>query len=215
MILIDWERQAAYFNLPMIASRIRSLSLLLACVTIAVAMVPAAARAQKETEEAAAFVPMAPVAPPNASALDLRDSLVAHTRAQLGKRYRRGGETPTHGFDCSGLVAYVLAGLNLTVPRTAAEQAKVGIEIAKDIAQLLPGDLLTFGKGKKVTHIGIYIGNGRFIQASSKARKVIETNLLRAPAPGIRPWQGVRRLVPDSASAALLVPRSSETTTIE
>ncbi len=201
----------------MTAARIRSLALLLALVTVAVAMVPRVARAQQETQEAAAFVPQAPLAALSASALDLRDSLVAHARAQLGKRYRRGGETPKKGFDCSGLVAYVLTGLNLTVPRTAAEQAKVGTEVPKDTAQLLPGDLLTFGKGKKVTHIGIYIGNGRFIQASSKARKVVETNLLRAPAPGIRPWQGVRRLVPaDSAALSLSLPiQPSGTTTIE
>jgi cell wall-associated NlpC family hydrolase len=195
--------------------RIHSRALLFALVSVAVAMVPGVARAQKETQEAAAFMPRAPFAALSASALDLRDSLIAHARAQLGKRYRRGGETPKRGFDCSGLVAYVLAGLNLTVPRTAAEQAKVGTEVAKDTAQLLPGDLLTFGRGKKVTHIGIYIGNGRFIQASSRAGKVVETNLLRAPAPGIRPWQGVRRLLPDSSSAAILAPRSSETTTNE
>jgi len=201
----------------MITLRVRSAAQLLALVTVAVALVPAVARAQKETQEAAAFMPTAPLAALSASALDLRDSLVAHARAQLGKRYRRGGETPKHGFDCSGLVAYVLTGLNLTVPRTAAEQAKVGDAVAKDTAQLLPGDLLTFGKGKKVTHIGIYIGNGRFIQASSRAGKVVETNLLRAAAPGIRPWQGVRRLVPaDSAALSLLLPvQSSATTTIE
>ena len=201
----------------MITFRVRSVALLFALVTVAVAMVPAVARAQKETQESAAFMPVAPLAVLSASALGLRDSLVAHARAQLGKRYRRGGETPKHGFDCSGLVAYVLTGLNLTVPRTAAEQAKVGDAVAKDTAQLLPGDLLTFGKGRKVTHIGIYIGNGRFIQASSRAGKVVETNLLRAPAPGIRPWQGVRRLVPaDSAALSLLLPvQPSATATIE
>jgi cell wall-associated NlpC family hydrolase len=191
--------------------RARSFALACACVTLAVAMVPAAARAQKESEETSAFVSATPA--PATSAL--RDSLIARTRALLGKRYRRGGETPKKGFDCSGLVAYVLTGLNLSVPRTAAAQAKVGTEIVKDTAQLLPGDLVTFGKGKKVTHIGIYIGEGRFIQASSKARKVIETNLLRAPAPGIRPWLGVRRIVPADESALSLVLPSSTTTTIE
>jgi cell wall-associated NlpC family hydrolase len=217
MILIDWGGPESYFNLHMDAAQIRSQALVIALVATAVAIVPGDARAQKESQEAAAFVPQAPFAVLSASALELRDSLVAHARAQLGKRYRRGGETPKRGFDCSGLVAYVLMGLNLSVPRTAAEQAKVGSEIVKDTAQLLPGDLLTFGKGKKVTHIGIYIGNGRFIQASSRAGRVIETNLLRAPAPGIRPWQGVRRLVPaDSAALSLSLPlQPSASTTIE
>lgn len=135
----------------------------------------------------------APFASLSASMLAMRDSVVARARAQLGKRYRHGGETPKHGFDCSGLVAYVLSSFNFAVPRTAAAQATVGAEVVRDTSQLLPGDLLTFGS-KKVTHIGIYIGNGRFIQASSRAGKVVETNLFRAPAPGIRPWRGARRV---------------------
>jgi cell wall-associated NlpC family hydrolase len=141
----------------------------------------------------------APFAAFSRSALALRDSVVALARAQLGKRYRHGGESPKRGFDCSGLVAFVLNSLNLTVPRTAAQQATVGTAVVRDTSQLLPGDLITFGRGKKVTHIGIYVGNGRFIQASSRAGRVVETKLFRPPAPGIKPWAGVRRVVNDSA----------------
>jgi len=144
----------------------------------------------------------APFAAFSRSALALRDSVVALARAQLGKRYRHGGETPRHGFDCSGLVAYVMGAFNLMVPRTAAAQAKSGTAVVKDTAQLLPGDLVTFGLGRRVTHIGIYVGNGRFVQASSRAGRVVETDLIRAPAPGIRPWRGVRRLFVEADSAA-------------
>ena len=135
------------------------------------------------------------------SAIALRDSLVARAKAQLGKRYRHGGATPAHGFDCSGLVAYVMRSLDLAVPRTAAAQATAGAAVPRDTAQLLPGDLLLFGR-TKVTHIGIYIGDGRFIQASSRAGRVVVTSLFRAPAPGIKPWHGVRRIVmADSATS--------------
>jgi cell wall-associated NlpC family hydrolase len=141
------------------------------------------------------YTPPADVHSAPAVEIALRDSVVSHARALLGKRYRYGGETPKHGFDCSGFVAYVMNSLSLMVPRTAAAQALVGLEVVRDTARLLPGDLVTFGRGKTITHIGIYIGNGRFIQASSRAGKVIEVDLLRTPAPGIRSWLGVRRLV--------------------
>jgi cell wall-associated NlpC family hydrolase len=194
----------------MIPTRLRAP---LALATAIVLSAPMAARAQEGVRVTPPYVAAAPFAEFSRSALALRDSVVARARAQLGKRYRHGGESPKHGFDCSGLVAFVLGGLSLEVPRTAAQQATTGIEVVKDTAQLLPGDLLTFGKGKKVTHIGIYVGNGLFVQASSKAGKVIETKLLRAPAPGIRPWQGVRRLViADSLGPAASDQRPAGTT---
>jgi cell wall-associated NlpC family hydrolase len=180
-----------------------------ALASAAVLTAPVAARAQEGVRVTPPYAVSAPFAEFSRSALARRDSVVARARAQLGKKYRRGGESPTHGFDCSGLVAFVLSGLSLEVPRTAAQQATTGIEVVRDTAQLLPGDLLTFGRGKKVTHIGIYVGNGLFVQASSRAGRVVETKLLRAPAPGIRPWQGVRRLV----IADTLATRASEPTT--
>jgi cell wall-associated NlpC family hydrolase len=131
------------------------------------------------------------------------DSVVAVARAQLGTRYRLGGESP-RAFDCSGLVQYVMRALDFALPRTAREQAKVGTAVPTDTAQLRAGDLLLFGKKGKVTHIGIYVGNGQFVHASTKAHRVVERPLLRKPAPGIVPWIGARRLIamPTDSSAA-------------
>jgi cell wall-associated NlpC family hydrolase len=167
---------------------------------------PAPARAQDGVRAQPPYTLEPPFAALSRSALALRDSLVARARAQVGKRYRHGGETPTRGFDCSGLVAYVLSSLGLAVPRTANAQSAVGSDVVRDTSQLRPGDLLTFGRGKKITHIGIYVGDGRFVHASSRAGRVVESRLLRAPAPGIKPWQGVRRLVAADSAAA---PRDS------
>ena len=80
------------------------------------------------------------------SAQTLRDSIVQMARAQIGTKYKFGGGSPEKGFDCSGLVKFVMAALNLDVPRTAKQQAKVGLAIVKDTSRLLPGDLLTFGQ---------------------------------------------------------------------
>jgi cell wall-associated NlpC family hydrolase len=135
----------------------------------------------------------------SASVHSLRDSiLVSVARTQIGTRYVRGGQSPDRGFDCSGLVRYVLAGFHVPLPRTAAEQALTGLSVGQDTTQLRPGDLLTFGKARRgVSHIGIYVGNGRFVHASSKAGRVIESNLDRPRSPLIKPWQGTRRVVLD------------------
>jgi cell wall-associated NlpC family hydrolase len=143
------------------------------------------------------------------SARTLRDSVVQMAKAQLGKRYRTGGTAPEKGFDCSGLVKYVLAALNVGVPRTAKQQARVGLAVLRDTAELLPGDLLTFSKAKKgISHVGIYIGDGKFIHASSKAGKVIESAIDRPSSPMIKIWRGARRLasLDDSMTVAIATP---------
>lgn len=134
----------------------------------------------------------------------MRDSLVAIARAQVGTRYVTGGTTPEHGFDCSGLVRYVMAALKVDLPRTARQQATSGLAVVRDRNRLRPGDLLTFGKGKAgVNHVGIYIGNGRYVHASSGAGHVIESDIGRSSSSLVRAWRGVRRIVsvaaPDSS----------------
>jgi len=127
------------------------------------------------------------------AARGIRDSIVARARAHVGRPYRLGGRSPDRGFDCSGFVQYVLAAFRGDVPRTAAQQASVGLEVERDTSRLRPGDLLTFGTGGKVTHIGIYVGDGRYVHASSVAGRVIESPLGRR-AERVKPWRGVRRV---------------------
>jgi len=177
-----------------------------ALVAIAFASTPlASAMAQDaKTVEVTPF-DAKPFAVISNSAQTLRDSIVAMARAQIGTRYKFGGGSPEKGFDCSGLVQFVMSALNLDVPRTAKQQAKAGLAVIRDTSRLLPGDLLTFGKGKKgaVSHVGIYVGDGRFVQASSAAGRVIESPLDRPASPRIKIWRGVRRilLIGDSTSA--------------
>src|SRR3984957_16774489 len=139
-----------------------------------------------------------PFAAISAGARSFRDSLVALTRAQIGRRYRFGGSTPEHGFDCSGLVRYVMAALKIDLPRTAHEQARSGQTVPRDTAALQPGDLLMFGSARHISHVGIYVGNGHFIQASSKAGRVVETPLIRPMVRGVKVWRAVRRVMPGS-----------------
>jgi len=140
------------------------------------------------------------------SAHSLRDSLVSVARAQVGTRYVFGGTSPDGGFDCSGLIRYVMGALKVELPRTAAQQARIGDEVSRDPTRLRPGDLLTFGRrgSRGVSHIGIYVGQGRYVHASSVAGRVIESDLSRTGSPLIKAWRGVRRIVagaePDSAT---------------
>ena len=85
----------------------------------------------------------------------------------VGTPYRYGGNTPESGFDCSGLVNYVYRDmLDLRLPRTSRELAAMqGPKIALD--RLVPADLVFFGSGGEVSHVGIYVGEGRFVHAPS------------------------------------------------
>jgi len=158
---------------------------------------------------ASAQAPIPVLAGMSASASSLRDSIVALARAQIGTRYRHGGETPQRGFDCSGLIQYVMARFSMMLPRTAKAQAKAGIPVERDTSLLRPGDLLTFASSDRasISHIGIYVGGGHFVHASSVAGRVIESPLNRAPAPKIKIWRGVARVLqlPDSTSPAAVL----------
>lgn len=166
---------------------------LLGCAIVVASALPAAAQSAARHESTE---PRRPFTAWSESVHSFRDSLVSIARAQVGTRYVLGGTTP-NGFDCSGLVRYVMAALKVELPRTAAQQAQTGLEIDRDRNNLRPGDLLTFGKKGKsgVSHIGIYIGNGRYIHASSVAGRVIESDLSRTGSPLIKAWRGVRRMV--------------------
>ncbi len=129
-----------------------------------------------------------------------RDTLVALARRQVGVRYSLGGSDPERGFDCSGFLQYLMRRLDVRLPRTAAEQARVGQEVPRDLSRLLPGDILTFGSAGRVTHVGVYVGGGRFIHASTGQRQIAEARLDRAESNLVRAWTGVRRMLGRSDS---------------
>ncbi len=125
-----------------------------------------------------------------------RDSIIDHTRNLLGVKYKWAGLNPAKGLDCSGIVKYVFAKLGIELPHRAAELAKLGDPVTKDTAAMQPGDLLVFGKpGKRISHVGIYVGSGMMIQASSSSHRVVETPVVTYRPPGGLQWKGVRRIV--------------------
>ena len=125
----------------------------------------------------------------------VRDSIATAARSQIGARYVLGAERPGVAFDCSGLVRFVMSALRLDLPRTANEQAQRGQEVAREVHARRPGDLLTFGRGARVTHIGVYVGEGRFVHASTSKRRVIEASIDEPGTWFRKNWKGVRRLL--------------------
>ncbi len=102
--------------------------------------------------------------------------IVAEAMRYLGVPYKYGGTSPVKGLDCSAFVQKVFAARGIKLPRTAAEQAEVGIPVLP--TNLLPGDRLYFAvKGKRIDHCGIYIGNGLFIHASGRHDAVVISSL--------------------------------------
>ena len=102
----------------------------------------------------------------------LRSEIVRTAKQYIGVPYQWGGESPQTGFDCSGLtmVVYQLNGLDL--PRSSRQQWKVGRPVRR--SQLERGDLVFFATsgGRRVSHVGIYTGNGKFLHAPRKGRKI-------------------------------------------
>jgi cell wall-associated NlpC family hydrolase len=110
------------------------------------------------------------------------DAVVSDARKYLGVPYVWGGTDPAKGLDCSGLVQRVYQDLGISLPRVAADQARVGTPVA-GLADAKPGDLVAFGS--PVDHIVIYAGDGQMIVAP-KTGDVVKLQRITATPTAIR-----------------------------
>ncbi len=107
------------------------------------------------------------------------NNMIAFSKKFLGVKYVWGGTTPS-GFDCSGFVKYVYGSFGNILNRVAADQAKQGTYVSKE--DLQPGDLVFFdtaGGHNYINHVGMYIGEGKFIQASSGKHSVVISDIIK------------------------------------
>ena len=143
----------------------------------------------------------------NAPALarQLRDKaseLVLSAMQFIGVPYRRGGASADEGFDCSGFTRYVFEhSLGLVLPRRADEQARGGglLQVPRD--ELEPGDLVFFNTLRRTfSHVGIYVGDGRFVHAPRSGAEVRLEDMRTAY--WSRRYDGARRALPEPGAAA-------------
>jgi cell wall-associated NlpC family hydrolase len=121
----------------------------------------------------------------------IKGRLLRVARGMLAVPYRFGGTT-LWGLDCSGFVQKTFAFLDLDLPRSAREQFREGAKVAK--ADLSPGDLVFFRTyAKYPSHVGIYLGDNRFVHASSREKKVT-VDSLDAPY-YVKRYIGAKRLL--------------------
>ncbi|HEX3030304.1 MAG TPA: C40 family peptidase, partial [Clostridia bacterium] len=109
---------------------------------------------------------------------DLRDRIVAYAKKFQGVHYVYGGSTP-RGFDCSGFVSYVFKHFDISLERASADMGRGGAAVDK--SDMRPGDLVFFdtnGGRNAICHVGIYIGGGRFIHASSGVHRCVTISSL-------------------------------------
>ncbi len=111
----------------------------------------------------------------------------------LGVKYRWGGMSRETGMDCSGFVKTVYALCGIELPRTSAEQFRQGRAV--EAGELAAGDLVFFGRNHRVNHVGIYLGEGKFIHAP-RARETIRISSLEERS-ALRRFLGARRLLFD------------------
>ena len=129
------------------------------------------------------------------SAQDLAQDLTSAAFDLIGIRNKWGGNSPDTGLDCSGLVRFVFQQVTgVTLPRTAKDMSRLGAQIAP--SELKPGDLVFFNTQRfAFSHVGIYLGDNRFVHAPRRGREVevatLDSNFWHSRFNGARRLAGV------------------------
>ncbi|MEO6800659.1 MAG: C40 family peptidase [Rhodanobacter sp.] len=114
-----------------------------------------------------------PARAPSAASAGEANNVLFRAIGLVGTPYHWGGNTPAGGFDCSGLVDYIYrtaAGIKL--PRTSHEMASMDARKVRRMTQLASGDLVFFDIGGSISHVGVYVGKGRFVHAPNNGGTV-------------------------------------------
>ena len=98
---------------------------------------------------------------------DLRSEIVTYALQFVGNRYKYGGTNPNTGVDCSGFTSYVMRhAASVELPHSSGGQSHMGRVVSS--SEMRPGDIISYGSGKRINHVALYIGNGQIVHASTE-----------------------------------------------
>jgi cell wall-associated NlpC family hydrolase len=167
-VTFEQRKMAAHYrrseaSAPSATAYFRRAALLAACLPLALAACGSGERVRERPPQVSHTKPAQPIIAPSDPAA--ANAVLMRALSLVGTPYRYGGNTPESGFDCSGLVTYVFRDmLDLRLPRTSKQLAAIqGPRI--DPNRLVAADLVFFGSKGDVSHVGIYVGEGRFVHA--------------------------------------------------
>lgn len=149
-------------------------TLLTALPCVMLSLTPASAQANDTLDN---FINKITSGQTQAHTLNQAEGLIAKAKNFIGLPYRFGGTSPTSGFDCSGFMQYVYKQTaNIDLPRTSDSMARVGQRVSRE--ELQPGDMVFFSLGGgRISHVGMYVGEGRFIHSPSTGKSIQITAL--------------------------------------
>jgi hypothetical protein len=122
------------------------------------------------------------------------DDVVAEAKKYLGVPYVWGGTDPKRGLDCSGMIQLVYKNLGYDIPRVSYQQATAGTAVTGGLANAKPGDILAFNS--PVNHVGIYVGDGKMIEAPRPGLNVRITEVTETPT-------AIRRIIPEGGGTTV------------
>lgn len=135
---------------------------------------------EKDISQVKAIKIKAPKAPkaPKTPQVTKADEVINYAKRFVGNPYRYGGNSLTNGVDCSGFTQQVMKKAGISLQRSSAAQyASNGVKVSTN--NLQPGDLLFYGYGNRVSHVGVYIGNKKMVHAASSKTGIIVSDAFR------------------------------------
>ena len=146
-------------------------TLCLAIALLAACSTPAVRKRQPTFKESHSSLADEPARAPNA--VGTANDVLFRAIALVGTPYRWGGNTPDGGFDCSGLVDYIYRNAaGLMLPRTSRDMSVMNGVKVKSMTDLASGDLVFFASSGGISHVGVYVGKGRFVHAPNSGGTV-------------------------------------------
>ncbi len=164
---------ASRFVLPSDTPRVARQLLLGAMIMLLAACASAPHRRESTYKASHSALADLPARAPSAASAGEANDILFRAIALVGTPYHWGGNTPAGGFDCSGLIDYIYrtaAGIKL--PRTSHEMASMDARKVRRMTQLASGDLVFFDIDGSISHVGVYVGKGRFVHAPNSGGTV-------------------------------------------